>query len=153
MELDVDAGEAGLDSGCFPLGKGAEDGLPLVVVNLEKAGGRMLGDKVEGLQDSQSHLLIGQVWALVLELAECLGIGLGFRVELVMVSVFAGSVLPDAVGEDLESVDVWGVVFTLVGDTHQWCSAPSSEVVVPEMLEGRFMVDHGFVGDRCGIQT
>ena len=134
MELDVDAGEAGLDSGCFPLDKGVEDGLPLVVVELEKAGCRMLGDKVEGLQDSHPHLLFGQVWELVLELAECLGIGLGFGVELVMVSVFAGSVLPNAVGEDLEAVDVWGVVFTLVGNTDQWGPAPSSKIVVPKML-------------------
>ena len=49
MEFDVDAGEAGLDAGCFPLDEGVEDGLALGVLELEKAGCGVLGDEVECL--------------------------------------------------------------------------------------------------------
>ena len=49
MEFNVNACEAGLDAGCFPLDEGVKDGLALGVLELEKAGCGMLGDEVECL--------------------------------------------------------------------------------------------------------
>ena len=37
--------------------------------------------------------------------------------------------------------------YSPVGDAHQGSTSPTSEVVVPEVLECRFMVNQGFVGN------
>ena len=147
MELDVNACEASSDARCFPLDEGVEDGLALGVIELEKAGSGMLGDEVECLQHSESHVLLGQVWELLFEFTEGLSIGLGLGIKLVVVPIFAGSVLPDSIGEGLKLVSIRCEVTALVGDTHQGGTLPTAKVVVPEMLEGRFMVDLGFVGN------
>ena len=147
MELDVNACEASSDARCFPLDEGVEDGLALGVIELEKAGSGMLGDKVECLQHSESHVLLGQVWELLFEFTEGLSIGLGLGIKLVVVPIFAGSVLPDSIGEGLKLASIRCEVTALVGDTHQGGTLPTAKVVVPEMLEGRFMVDLGFVGN------
>ncbi len=114
VELDVNAGEAGLNAGCLPVDEGVEDGLPLGVFKLEKAGCGMLGDEIECLQDSDAHLLLGQVWELLFELSKGLSIGFGLGVKLVAVAIFATTVLPNAVGKGLEPVGIWCVVFPLV---------------------------------------
>ena len=147
MEFDVNACEASSDARCFPLDEGFEDGLSLGVIELEKAGSGMLGDEVECLQHSESHLLLGQVWELLFEFTEGLSIGLGLGIELVVVSIFACSVLPDAIGEGLKLVSIWCEVSAFVGDAHQGGTSPTAKVVVPEMLECSFMVDLGFVGN------
>ena len=147
MELNVNACEASSDAGCFPLDEGVEDGLSLGVIELEKAGSGMLGDEVECLEHSESHFLLGQVWELLFEFTEGLSIGLGLGIKLVVVSIFAGSVLPDAIGEGLKLVSIWCEVSAFVGDAHQGGTSPTAKVVVPEMLEGGFMVDLGFVGN------
>ena len=146
MEFNVNAGEASSDAGCFPLDEGVEDGLSLGVIELEKAGSGMLGDEVECLEHSESHFLLGQVWELLFEFAEGLSIGLGLGIKLVVVAIFAGSVLPDAIGKGLKLVSIWCEVSAFVGDAHQRGTSPTAKVVVPKMLEGGFMVDLGFVG-------
>ena len=146
MEFDSDAGEAG----GFPLDEGVEDGLPLGMFKLEKAGCGVLGDEVEGLQNSNPHLLLGQFWELVFELTKGLGIGLGLGIELVAVSIFACTVLPNTIGEGLKTMNVWGIVVSLVGDTYQRSAAPSSKVVIPKVLECGLMVDQSLMGNRWG---
>ena len=146
MEFDIDAGQAGLDSGGLPLDEGVEDGLSLGMFELEKAGCGMLGDEIEDLQNSDSHLFLGQFWELVFELAKGLGIGLGLGVKLV-VSIFACAILPNPIGEGLETMSVWGVVVSFVGDANQRGAAPSAKVVVPEVLERGLLVDQSFVGN------
>ena len=146
VEIDVNAGDAGSDAGCFPLDEGGEDGLSLGVIELKEAGSSMLGDEVEGLEDSESHFLLGQVWELLFEFAEGLGIGLGLGIELVVVAVFAGPVLPDTIGQCLKLMGIRCEVVASVGDARQRGTSPPAKVVVPKVLEGGFMVDLGFVG-------
>ena len=118
MELDVNAGEAGSDAGCFPLDEGVEDGLSLGVIELEEAGSGVLGDEVECLEHSESHFLLGQVWEQLFEFAEGLGIGLGLGIKLVVVAVFAGPVLPDAIGKCLKLVSIRCEVSATLSVTH-----------------------------------
>ena len=146
VEIDVDAGDAGSDAGCFPLDEGGKDGLSLGVIELKEAGSSMLGDEVEGLEYSESHFLLGQVWELLFEFAEGLGIGLGLGIKLVVVAVFAGPVLPDTIGQCLKLMGIRCEVVASVGDARQRSTSPPAKVVVPKVLEGGFMVDLGFVG-------
>ena len=126
MELQVDASEAGLDAGCLPLDECLEDGLSLGMFELEKACSSMLGNEVEGLQDSESHLFLWQVWELLFKFTECLGIGFGLGVELVVVTVFACTVLPDAIGHGLELMNIRGEIVSFVCYAHQWCTSPTA---------------------------
>ena len=64
-----------------------------------------------------------------------------------VVPIFACPILPNAVGERLEPMDVWCVVVPFVWDANQRSTAPSVKVVVPEVLERGLFVDHGFMGN------
>ena len=64
-----------------------------------------------------------------------------------MFSIFACSVLPNAIGEGLKLVGIWCEVSAFVGDAHQGGTSPTAKVVVPEVLECGFVVDLGFVGN------
>ena len=85
---------------------------------------------------------------MVLDLSEGLGIGLGLAIELVMVSsIFARPVLPNATGKVLELVGIRSIKLALGIDASEGGTAPTVLLVVPEMAEGRLMVGLGLVID------
>ena len=147
MKVRVDAPEAGIDASCLPLDKGAQDLVALVLFQMEKAGSGVLGYELQGLEHSDPGFFGRKVWKLVLDLSEGLGIGLGLAIELVMVSILARPVLPNATGKVLELVGIRSIKLALGIDASEGGTAPTVLLVVPEMAEGRLMVGLGLVID------
>ena len=141
MKVRVDALEAGVDAGCLPLDEGGQDLGALFFLQMEKAGGGMLRDELQGLEYSDPGFFVRKFWELVLDLSKGLGIGFGLTVELVMVTVLAGSVLPNTAGQVLELLCIWGVEVALGVDAGEGCTAPTVLLVVPKMAEGGLMVN------------
>ena len=114
---------------------------------MEKAGSGVFGYELQGLEHSDPGFFGREVWKLVLDLSEGLGVGLGLAVELVMVSILTRPVLPNAAGKVLELVGIWSIELALGIDASEGGTAPTVLLVVPEMAESCLMVGLGLVVD------
>ena len=114
---------------------------------MEKAGSGVFGYELQGLEHSDPRFFGREVWKLVLDLSEGLGVGLGLAIELVMVSILARPVLPNTAGKVLELLDIWSIELALGIDASEGSTAPTVLLVVPEVAEGCLMVGLGLVID------
>ena len=140
MKVRVDALKAGIDAGCLPLDKGLQDLVSLAFLQMEKAGGGMLGYEFQGLEHSDPGFFGREVWKLVLDLSEGLGVGLRLGIELVMVTVLSRSVLPNTTGKVLELLYIWSIELAVGINASEGGTAPPVLLVVPEMAEGCLIV-------------
>ena len=136
VKVGVDALKAGIDAGCLPLDKGLQDLVSLAFLQMEKAGGGMLGYEFQGLEHSDPGFFGREVWKLVLDLSEGLGVGLRLGIELVMVTVLSRSVLPNTTGKVLELLYIWSIELAVGINASEGGTAPPVLLVVPEMAEG-----------------
>ena len=114
---------------------------------MKEARRGMFGYELQGLEHSDPGFFGWKIWKLELDLSEGLGVGLGLTVELVVVTVLARSVLPNAARKVLELVGIWSIELALGIDASQGSTAPTVLLVVPEMAEGCLMVCLGLVVD------
>ena len=141
MKVRVDALKAGLDAGRLPLDKGVQDLVALFFLQMEKAGSGMFGNEFQGLEHSDPGFFGREVWKLVLDLSEGLGIGFRLAIELVMVTVLARSVLPNTACKVLELLYIWSIELAVGVNASEGCTAPTVLLIVPEMAKGCLMVD------------
>ena len=114
---------------------------------MKEARRGMFGYELQGLEYSDPGFFGRKIWKLELDLSEGLGVGLGLTVELVVVTVLARSVLPNASRKVLELVGIWSIELAVGIDASQGSTAPTVLLVVPEMAEGCLMVCLGLVVD------
>ena len=76
---------------------------------MKEARRGMFGYELQGLEHSDPGFFGWKIWKLELDLSEGLGVGLGLTIELVVVTVLARSVLPNAARKVLELVGISGV--------------------------------------------